>query len=161
MLFRSKSDAEHTFDLYLHSEGTLSLEDSKSADQPVAAPVQWIEKLSARIPVAAVSGRWATGGSGIGFWVGGSSPITPITGQCPAETGSRKVELLISRQKGPAAEFVTVLYPCHGKLKLTVERRGNELHIRHGDLLEVLTLPEKSRPELVRRKLGKHSGPGA
>ena len=158
---RLKSEAEHTFDLYLHSEGTLSLEDSKSAGPPVATPVQWIEKLSARMPVAAVSGRWAEGGTGIGFWVGGSSPMTPITGQCPAETGSRKVELLISRQKGRAAEFVTVLYPYQGKLKLAVERRGNELHIRHGDLLEVLTLPASTRPELVRRKLGKHLGPGA
>jgi oligo-alginate lyase len=156
-----KSKAEHTFDLYLHSEGKLSLEGSKSSGQHAAAPVQWIEKLSARMPVAAVSGRWAEGGSGIGFWVGGSSPMTPITGQCPAETGSRKVELLISRQKGRAAEFVTVLYPYHGKLKLAVERRGNELYIRHGDLLEVLTLPARTRPELVRQKLGKHLGPGA
>ena len=59
---RLKSEAEHTFDLYLHSEGKLSLEGRKLGAQPMAAPVPWIEKLSARMPVTAVSGRWAEGG---------------------------------------------------------------------------------------------------
>jgi hypothetical protein len=81
-----------------------------------------------------------------------------MTGQCPAETGSRKIQLLISRQKGTAAEFVTVLYPYQGQLHLAVERKGNEFHIRHGDLLDVLTLPpEGTRPEVVRGKLGQPS----
>ena len=149
-----KSEAEHTFDLYLHSEGKLSLERRKTGAQPMAAPVPWIEKLSARMPVIAVSGRWAEGGSGVGFWVGGTSPMTPITGQCPAETGSRKVQLLVGRQKGRAAEFVTVLYPYQAKLDLAVQRRGNELSIRHGGVLDVLTLPpDGTRPAIVRRKL--------
>jgi hypothetical protein len=154
---RLKSDAEHTFDLYLHSEGELSLEGRKAAAQPMAAPVPWIDKLSARTPGTTVLGRWAEGGSGIGFWLGSSGPMTPTTGQCPAESGSRKIQLLVSRQKGSAAEFITVLYPYQGRLNLTVERKGNEFHIRHGDLLDVLTLPpEGTRPEVVRGKLGQH-----
>lgn len=152
-----KSEAEHTFDLYLHSEGKLSLEGGKLEAQPMTAPVPWIEKLSARMPVTAVSGRWAEGGSGVGFWLGGTSPVTPIIGQCPAETGSRKVQLLIGRQRGRAAEFVAVLCPCQGKLDLAVERQGNEFHIRYGDLLDVLTLPsDGTRPAVVRRQLAQH-----
>jgi hypothetical protein len=151
---RLKSKEEHTYDLYLHSEGKLTLEGSKLGDQPMAAPVPWIEKLSARLPMTAVSGHWAEGESGIGFWVGGTSPVTPITGQCPAETGSRKVQLLISRQRGRVADFVTVLCPYHGKLDLAVEHQGNEFHIRQGDLLDVLTLPpDGTRPVVVRRQL--------
>jgi hypothetical protein len=147
-----KSETGHTFDLYLHSEGKLSLEGSKLAAQTMPAPVQWIEKLSARIPVTAVSGRWAEEGGGVGFWVGGASPVTPIIGQCPAETGSRKVQLLISRQSGQSADFVTVLCPYLGKLALAVERQGNEFYIRHGSLLDVLTLPpDGTRPAVVRR----------
>ena len=153
-----KSETEHTYDLYLHSEGELSLEGRKPVAQPMAPPVPWIEKLTAQTPVTTVSGHWAEGGSGIGFWLGGTGPMTPMTGQCPAETGSRKIQLLISRQKGTAAEFVTVLYPYQGRLNLAVERKGNELHIRHGDLLDVLTMsPEGTRPEVVRRKLGQPS----
>ena len=136
-----KSEAEHTFDLYLHSEGKLALADGKAGAQPTAAPVPWITNLSARVPATAVSGRWTEGKSGVGFWVGGANPITPITGQCPAESGSRKVELLVSRQQGRTAEFVTVLYPYQGKLELAVELKGNEVHIHHGGLLDVLTLP--------------------
>ena len=147
-----KSKDEHAFDLYLHSEGKLLLEGGKPAAQLMAAPVPWIDKLAARMPVTAVSGRWAEGGSGVGFWVGGTSPMTPITGQCPAESGSRKVQLLISRQRGRAAEFVTVLCPYKGKLDLAVEHEGNEFHIRHGGLLDVLALPpDGARPTVVRR----------
>jgi hypothetical protein len=152
-----KSKAEHTFDLYLHSEGKLELEGGKADAQQTAAPVPWIKELSARTPLTTISGHWAEGKSGVGFWVGGTSPITPITGQCPAESGSRKVELLVSRQKGQAAEFVTVLHPYQGKLDLAVEREGNKVHIRHGELLDLLTLPsDGTRPEVVRRKLGRH-----
>ena len=90
-------------------------------------------------------------GSGVGFWLGGSGPVTPIVGKCPAETGSRKVSLLIGRQKGREAEFVAVLCPCQGKLELAVARRGNQINIRQGRSSEVLTLPaEGACPSVVR-----------
>lgn len=148
---RLKSEAEHTFDLYLHSEGELSLLDAKTGAQSIAAPVQWIENLSVQAPVTEVHGRWTEGSGGIGFWLSGTSPMTPMTGQCPAESGSRKIPLLVSRQKGKAADFVTVLYPYQGQLDLTVERNGNEFHIRHGHSVDVLTLPaDGTRPTVER-----------
>ena len=86
----------------------------------------------------------------MGFWLGGGNPITPIVGQCPAETGSRKVPLLVARQQGRAVEFVTVLDPYKGKLDLAVERRGNELTLRHRGASDVLRLPaDGSRPSVV------------
>ena len=145
-----KSDAEHSYDLYLHSEGKLSLDGGRKDSRQVALPVPWIEKLTARTPVAAVSGRWTEGGSGVGFWLGGTSPVTPFVGQCPAETGSRKVPLLVGRQQGRVVEFVTVLYPYRRKLDLAVERRGNEITLRHGGSSDVLTLPaDGTRPTVV------------
>lgn len=147
-----QSEAEHTFDLYLHSEGKLSLDGQGGETHSLAAPVPWIEKLTARLPAAAISGRWSAGGSGIGFWVGGRSPLIPMTAQCPAETGSRKVQLFVGRQKGRAAEFVTVLSPFKGKPDLAVTPRGDELAIRRGRVLDVLTLPpDGSRPAVVRQ----------
>ena len=145
------SETDHTFDLYLHSEGKLSLDGGRQATQPVATPVPWIEKLSARMPVTEVSGRWAEGGSGIGFWLGGTGPVTPMIGQCPAETGSRKIQLLLGRQKGRVVDFVTELYPYKRKLDLAVERRGNEITIHLGASSDVLTLPaDGTRPTVVR-----------
>ncbi len=146
-----KSKAEHTFDLYLHSEGKLSLVGGKHETHPVAAPVRWLEQLSARAPEAAVSGRWSEGECGVSFWLGGTTPVTPITGQCPAETGSRKIQLLVARQQGKSAEFVTVLFPYQGKPDLTVERQSNVFTIHHGGVSDVLTLPsDRTRPTVVR-----------
>ena len=155
---RLEGEAEHSYDLYLHSEGNLSLEGRELEAQPAAAPVPWIDNLSARMPVTEVSGRWEEGGSGVRFWVGGTSPMTPMIGQCPAETGSRKVQLLIGRQKGRTAEFVTVLCPYQGKLDLAVAHQGNEISIRRGGSLEVLTLPpDGARPAVVRQPMHRPS----
>lgn len=148
-----KSEVERTFDLYLHSEGKLSLDGRIRETHAVAAPVSWIEKLTARLPVAAISGRWSGRGGGIGFWVGGSSPLTPLTAQCPAETGSRKVQLFVGRQMGLTAEFVTVLSPFKGKDDLEVSRQGGALAIRRGKVLDVLSLPpDGSRPAVARQQ---------
>jgi len=144
-----KSETEHTFDLYLHSEGKLSLAGVETAAQPVAAPVPWIDKLFAQAPVPAVAGCWAEGAAGVGFWVGGSGPVTPVIGVCPAESGSRKIQLLIARQKGRAAEFATVLYPYQTHLDLAVERHGAALTIRHDGCADVLTLPPDGSPPRV------------
>jgi Heparinase II/III-like protein len=150
---RMKSESAHTYDLYLHSEGKLSLDGGLPDAQSVEPPVQWIEELKAGTPTPAVSGRWAEGGSGVGFWVGGNSPITPIAGLCPAESGSRKIQLLLARQHARTAEFVTVLYPYAGKLSLAVESHGEDLTIRHGTSSNVLRLPsDGSRPVLVQRQ---------
>ncbi len=75
-----------------------------------------------------------------------------MIGRCPAETGSRKVPLLIGRQQGRETEFVAVLFPYRGRPDLAVARHGNEITISHGNLSDVLTLPsDGSRPALVRR----------
>ena len=76
--------------------------------------------------------------------------MTPITGECPADTGSRKVPLLVARQEDREAEFFTVLYPYDGKPDLAVTRDGNKLTIRHGRACDVLTLPpDGTRPSVV------------
>ncbi len=49
-----KSDTEHTYDLYLHSEGKLSLDRRRKEAHPVTPPVPWIEKLTALTPATAV-----------------------------------------------------------------------------------------------------------
>jgi hypothetical protein len=76
--------------------------------------------------------------------------VTPIIARCPAETGSRKVPLLIGRQQGKTAEFVAVLFPYRDQGTLSVERRANELTIHHGGLCDRLTISATSRPSVVR-----------
>ena len=146
-----KSEVAHTYDFYLHSEGRLSLDGGTANSRPVDSPVRWIESPSALAPQAAVSGRWSEGDRDVAFWLAaGSGPVTPIIAQCPAETGSRKVPLLIGRQRGKAAEFVAVLFPYRDQGTLSVERRANELTIHHVGLCDRLTISATSRPSVVR-----------
>jgi hypothetical protein len=146
---RLKSDAEHAYDCYLHSEGQLGLDGPTESPVPVACPVQWIENLSAQSPAPQISGRWSDGAHGIAFWLSGSTPLTSMTGRCPAESGSRKIPLLISRQKCKVAEFICVLFPYADKLVFTVKREGAQLDIAHNGAADVLNIPpDGSRPEL-------------
>lgn len=149
---RLRSDAEHTFDFCLHSEGKLTLDGRQAETHPVAQPMRWVEGASAFPPQAAVSGRWSAGGSGVSFWLSGDRPVTPVVGECPAESGSRKVPLLLGRQQGRTAEFVAVLYPYRGQCALSVEHQENDLLIRHGRFCDRLSLPADERPRVVREE---------
>ena len=147
---RLRSEAEHSYDFYLHSEGKLSLDGGQANSRPVASPSRWIESAAALKAQAAISGDWSEGGRGVGFWLSGSSAVTPIVAQCPAETGSRKVPLLMGRQTGKTAEFVAVLFPYQGKCTLSVERRGDEIIIEHDGFRDRLTVPAEARPSIMR-----------
>lgn len=152
---RLSSPDVHTYDFYLHAEGKLSLDLPPQDCPSVQATVSWIENLSARNPVPALSGRWAEGKSGLAFWLGGSSSLTPIVGQCPAESASRKIPLLVGRQQGSTVQFVAVLCPYRGRLDFRVERRSHGISIRHGGKTDLLSLPtDGSRPSVARKCVG-------
>ena len=183
---RLESTNQHTYDFYLHGEGKLSLDGPKGKTESIASPVRWVTGLTARSPVASVSGHWADGRKGVAFWIGGlppaSSPpleetagkgrsssyqpstinyqlngpgqIEPITGQCPAESGARQVPLLIARQRGRAAQFVTVLFPYQRRPDDNVRWQGQQLVITHGDARDTLSLPAFGLRPIVQKQSG-------
>jgi hypothetical protein len=149
---RLKSEAEHVYDFYLHSEGQLNLDGGQARSEPVASPSQWIEAPEALAARAAVSGRWFEGLKGVEFWLGGSTSVTPVRAQCPAETGSRKVPLLIGRQQGKRAEFFAVLFAYEGRYGISVERHDDELIIQHEGFSDRLKVAPHARPSVSRER---------
>lgn len=143
------SQEEHTYDFYLHSEGEFSLKGSSADTRPVTSPTRWIEGLSALPPTHKIFGQWANAKSGLAFTLLGRSPVTPILGKCPAETGSRQVPLLIARQTGTTAEFISVLFPYRDTYSLDAEWTGEQLRIRHNRREDVITLPVGQTPPLL------------
>jgi hypothetical protein len=147
------SATERTYDFYLRAEGELSL---TSPGQPASTPdlkVKWLEAVRAYAPRATVAGNWQAEGNGLALWLSGSSPVTPITALCPAETGARRVPLLVARQTAANAEFMTVLFPHHRQPDLRVRWEGGKLEIRTRMFVDRLTLPDGERgPALERRQ---------
>ena len=138
-----KSEEARTFDFYFRAEGKLAFNQMKGKPQPIEAPVPWIEDLSARKETRHYSGRWSANDEGLAFWIGGSGPMTPMSGSCPAESGSRKINLLIARQTAREAEFVAVLAPFSGKPpSLRVKKTGGKMEIQGGRDSDVLVFPE-------------------
>lgn len=138
------SETAHVYDFYLHSEGKLSLDRAEKANA-AASPKAWIEGLTGYDRSRTISGRWSRGEYGIAFWVMGSSETLPLSGMCPAETGARKIPLLIARQEGKTVEFVAVLFPCGRNSEVSVRDESGTLSIRHGDTLDILTWPSSGK----------------
>jgi len=113
-----QSHANHDYDFYLHSEGDLKLYGPPESGHRRKSPAKWIEHMRSFSRRLEVSGAWLVNGHGLSITALGASLITPMTAKCPAETGVRKVDLLVLRQSGKAAEFITAICPSDKRLSL-------------------------------------------
>jgi hypothetical protein len=147
---RLASKMTHTYDFYLHSEGDLKLQGGSAKGAVREPPVEWIEQMVFQGPSKSVSGEWRDKNAGLAFWISGSSEVTPITAKCPAETGARKIPLLIARQVAKQARFTTVLFPLTGSAGLRVEENRDTISIRDGKSETSINIPsDGGRPHLM------------
>ncbi|HWQ92856.1 MAG TPA: alginate lyase family protein [Clostridia bacterium] len=146
------STNQHTYDFYLHSEGTLSLNDCGQPRQ-VDPPNQWIGNVKSFPPQNTILGQWRKETKGLAFALFGTGPVTVSTGECPAETGARKIPLLIARQTGRNVRFLSVLVPYQHQYSLRAEWADSQVRIRHDGLEDLIALPTIHRgPALVEEK---------
>jgi hypothetical protein len=138
-----KSQRKHDYDFYFRSEGTLSMVGNSLPGKSRKPAARWIEGLRTYEPRAEVSGVWQTNAESIRLTMVGEKLLTPITAQCPAETGCRRVDLLIVRQSGRTAEFITALSPSSKVLSLKTGRL-DEVQIS-GPVAGLLTFPHTDR----------------
>ncbi len=148
---RLESKENHTYDFYLHSEGELTLTQS-GKPAPAESPSPWITELAAWPKADMISGSWEHGSYALDLWMDGSTSIRPLVGRCPAESGLQTVPLLIARQYGQSAEFVTVLYPRRGSHAPRISRQGDTLTISSGRFEDTLVLPRAGERPVVTRK---------
>ena len=146
------SKESHAYDFYLHSEGRLTMNGLQGGGKKAEPATPWIKDLRAWGAAGTLSGHWTLGISALDIRMLGSGPITPMVGKCPSETAARTIPLLIARQSGASAEFITVLYPRHTDADLTINRNGDKLVITHGTSEDVLLFSRiEGRPSVARR----------
>lgn len=146
-----QSRSKHDYDFYLHSEGGLKLDDLLESGHRRKAPTKWIEDLRSYSRHSQVTGAWLANSRGLLFAALGGDPLTPMTAKCPAETGVRKVDLLVLRQSSKAAEFITAIYPSGNKLTLRRGTQPDEVHLV-GSISGILTFPRTGQgPRFVPR----------
>ena len=136
-----KSDSAHVYDFYLHSEGKLQLQGKLGDSTSYLLPGKWLNKAAMRLAQKQINGQWSEKSEGIAIWMSGSTPLTALTTKCPAETGNRKIDLLIVRQRGFTSRFVTVLYPVKANEKLNVTLKNGTLNVKSGNRNDKITLP--------------------
>lgn len=147
-----ESPDSHTYDFYLHADGRLLLDGLK--DKPLATEpmTPWIKDLKAWPAQTSLSGRWEWSSQALDIRMIGSGPITPMIGQCPAETALRTIPLLIARQTGRSAEFITVLYPHYADADIRADYSDGKLVVTHGTTEDTLVFPEVGgRPSITSR----------
>lgn len=108
-----QSDTEHDYDFYLHSEGRLRLGSVPGSFQKASPPVPWIQNLTEAHAGSSIWADWRIKNDELDVKVIADHSLEVFKGECPAESGSRTIPILIARQKAKTAEFMTVLFPCH------------------------------------------------
>lgn len=146
------SDSDHTYDLYWHGEGELRLDDTEP--NPSA-----VDGLDARITAPGIApGRanlgcaWDRGDSSFAVAISADAEFTPIVAECPAETGARRVPLLICRREAKTASFATVLMPVRGRHVVRLQRSDRELTISSPGFTDTITLPQSGQPPAIDRR---------
>jgi len=145
-------ETTHVYDFYMHSEGELSLENLKPKKKKATSPNPWIDVLDSYPVKRTISATWSADGQGIAVWIKGTSRIEPFVGKCPAETGARKVPLLIARQQGKTVEFTAVVFPFEGPRDLRVNEEAGQLTVRHGQIRDKVILPADGKGPSVARQ---------
>ena len=112
------SREKHDYDFYLHAKGDLKLDRTMPTSISRQPASKWIENLRSFSPRLQVSGNWLVREKCLSFIALGESLITPMTAKCPADNGGRKVDLLVLRQSGKTAEFISALCPSGKELTL-------------------------------------------
>ena len=135
------SEQIHTYDFYLHGEGNLSLDASRKNPQPAKAATPWIKDLTVGEAGPSITARWSSGGKGMAVWIEGAHPLLVMLGKCPAESGARQIPILIARQTGSNAEFVSVILPYREISHLSVQHQPHALLIDDGTRQETVQLP--------------------
>jgi hypothetical protein len=145
------SNKSHDYDFYLRAEGRFSLEGNQRRGRIEKPASPWIEDLRPLPKRAQLSAAWTDGGSGVRLEMLGSSTLVPRTGKCPAETGARKVDLLIVRQSGKTAEFITLLAPFADSEATRLQREVDGVRLV-GKLNGKLRFPANGRGPVFDRK---------
>ncbi len=129
--------------------GELSLSDDGDTGVHVEPPCKWIKDLHIAAPRRTVEARWTNNDNGLAVVIIGEA-IAPIRGLCPAVSGARMIPILIARQTGQSATFHTVLMPFKKVVDLSATTLPNALEIRHGTIVDHLSLSPNAAPALTR-----------
>lgn len=152
-----EAEDKHTYDLRWHGEGDLTIDEpltiqSGSTGTPAGLPAQ-ITDISIGSPRDKLQGRWQDADAGVAFHVSADALFVPMTAQCPAETGSRRIPLVNSRREGTTASFTTVLMPFRSQAgPLSVQRKGAKLVITTAAFSDRITPPADGQDPAVSRQ---------
>lgn len=134
-------EQSHTYDFYLHGEGSLTLDTPKGDDRQIKPASHWITDLVADKAAPSITARWTSNGNAMAVWITGTHPLTALHGKCPAESGTRQIPLLIARQEGTNAEFITLIFPCHDSSSISIKRQPGAIILNAGSRHETIALP--------------------
>lgn len=144
-------EQSHVYDLCWRGEGVLELA-GEALDRSHPGKLDGhITEVAAGAARPDLQGAWREGEAGLAFAITSDAPLIPIAGKCPAETGSRRIPLLICRHEGATAMFATVLMPFRGTGGVEVRLQNEAVIVSTGHFTDTIQLPHgEDKPRLSR-----------
>lgn len=125
---------KHTYDWLMHCDGVPEIEvDAEPCEfglQP-EPPIR-VERSWSMPDCCRVNWRCERGGVALGLWFCGGEGIAAL-GTTPAETSRKTSSLLIGRQAGAEAVFLTVIVPLREGESVEMDKTGGVVRILRAD----------------------------
>lgn len=139
MVDHLESEEEHSYDWFLRCEGDLTIRMVPTTEAPPIS-YKYVEQLASFAPKGPWQARWKTKDGGLGLFMLDDSPSLVYSTECPAESGTRKVPLIVSRKKGKTATFTAILFPYLGSLRVTATLKRGLIEVNHDGVTDWISI---------------------
>jgi len=138
-----ESEEEHTYDWFFRCEGDLSMSMVPDAAGP-PQDYSYLEYVNSFSPRGRWQARWESKEGGLALFMLDDGPSAVFSALCPAESGTRKVSLVVARRTGRSATFTCVLFPYRGRLRAYATLEAGLIKFSHDGLVDLISVEPKT-----------------
>ncbi|MDI6829128.1 MAG: hypothetical protein QME62_11660, partial [Armatimonadota bacterium] len=117
----------------------LSVRMAPTADVPPIS-YEYVEKTASFTPKGSWEARWKVNNGGLGLIMLDDSPSLVYSAMCPAESGTRKVPIIISRKKGKSATFTSIFFPYIRSFRVTASLNNSLIEVNHDGVTDFISI---------------------
>ena len=143
-----KSETAHTYDWFMRSEGALKVNLRRSALKPLG--YEYVREQAHYDPGAGWSANWNLTDGGLKLAFPEADKYSVTAAKCPAESGTRLVDLLIVCKSGKEARFVAVLVPPAGARDASCSIEHGLVKLNLGDTVDWVYLGDSADADVLK-----------
>lgn len=145
VLDRLSSEEEHAYDWFLRCEGRLEVGTAGESKAVSPLGYEFVNEKAQYSSDGVWMARWQSDEQELSLFMLEDDPSLITAAQCPAETVTRKVPLLIARKSGKQACFTAVLAPYRGCPEIQCSASDGLVRVEHDGVVDWVYVGDSSK----------------